>query len=212
MSRHLLLRPLLRSYSSSTRKPPTPLPTTSTQAYPLTGFYADLLLYPLTPANALPPGARVITPASAADPAVPATEPFSPHEPSTPPEQQEREARARVVFGSRLAGPGDDEARLKDKQTRGQMIAGVWVPPKPVEPDNCCMSGCVNCVLSAFVEDLDEWRRAKRRAEERLKLTERGGEDAADAGEVEGLWDGFEDIPVGLRVFMETEKRLKGKA
>lgn len=116
------------------------------------------------------------------------------------------------MFGSRLAGPGDDEARLKDKQARGQMIAGVWVPPKPVEPDNCCMSGCVNCVLSAFVEDLEEWKLAKRRAAERLRLAQRGGEDAAGGTEVEGLWDGFEDIPVGLRVFMETEKRLKGKA
>jgi hypothetical protein len=92
------------------------------------------------------------------------------------------------------------------------MIAGVWVPPRPVEPDNCCMSGCVNCVLSQFIEDLDEWRKAKRKAEERLQMAERGEDDAGIGADVgEGLWEGFEDIPVGLRVFMETEKRLKEK-
>jgi hypothetical protein len=85
------------------------------------------------------------------------------------------------------------------------MIAGVWVPPKPVEPDNCCMSGCVNCVLSTFVEDLEEWKKATRRAESALKGLE---QEDGDGG---GLWEGFEDIPVGLKVFMETEKRLKEK-
>ena len=92
-------------------------------------------------------------------------------------------------------------------------MAGVWIPPRPREPDNCCMSGCVNCVLSQFAEDLDEWRVARREAKRRVALAAEAGEDGAlppaGAGDGrEGMWEGFEDIPVGLRVFMETEKRL----
>jgi len=118
------------------------------------------------------------------------------------------------VFGSRLAGPGQSEAR-RTKEQRGEMVAGVWIPPRPEEPDNCCMSGCVNCVLSQFVEDLDEWQEARREAKRRMALaaeSEGGGIPPSTGGEGGGLWEGFEDIPVGLRAFMETEKRLaKGR-
>ncbi|KAF8250962.1 hypothetical protein K440DRAFT_616606 [Wilcoxina mikolae CBS 423.85] len=152
-----------------------------TQARPLTGFYLDLLAHPLTPANPSPPR-------------------------STPPRDLTSSERISIVFGSPLTGPTEEKALHEaSKRQRGQMIAGIWVPPKPVEPDNCCMSGCVNCVLSTFVEDLEEWKKAKRRAEMALKgLEEEKGEESA-------LWEGYEDIPVGLRVFMETEKRLKEK-
>jgi len=111
-----------------------------------------------------------------------------------------REAKARIVFGSRLAGPGQSEARRRMKEQCGEMVAGVWIPPRPQEPDNCCMSGCVNCVLSQFVEDLDEWRAARREARGRVAL--------AAGGVIPEDGEGFEDIPVGLRAFTETEKRL----
>ena len=100
-----------------------------------------------------------------------------------------------------------------EKRSRGQWVAGVWVPPRPEEPDNCCMSGCVNCVLSTFVEDLEEWKVARRRADAALRRARTAAgqstEDNGDGAAGEGLWEGYEDIPVGLRVFMETEKRLK---
>lgn len=67
------------------------------------------------------------------------------------------------------------------------------------------MSGCVNCVLIQFVEELEEWKNAKWEAERRLKA----GQGCDDDGvPVERLWEGYEGIPVGLRVFMETERRL----
>lgn len=72
----------------------------------------------------------------------PPTEPFSPNAPSTQSEEDARVEKARVVFGSRLAGPGKRE---EEKLRKGTIVAGVKIPPKPLEPDNCCMSGCVNC-------------------------------------------------------------------
>lgn len=48
-------------------------------------------------------------------------------------------------------------------------MAGVWVPPKPDEPDNCCMSGCVNCVWDRFGEELEEWAAKRKEADVALR-------------------------------------------
>lgn len=71
------------------------------------------------------------------------------------------------------------------------------------------MSGCVNCVLTQFVEDLDEWKAASREAKRRLDAARASEEDAPALAGDGGLWEGFEDIPVGLRVFMENEKKIR---
>ncbi|KAF2429210.1 hypothetical protein EJ08DRAFT_575166, partial [Tothia fuscella] len=68
-------------------------------------------------------------------------------------ERAEAIRKARVVFGSRLAGPG----RREDINKKAKNIGGVLVPPRPEEPDNCCMSGCVNCVWDLYRDDLEEW-------------------------------------------------------
>lgn len=102
------------------------------------------------------------------------------------------------------------------------MIAGVLVPPRPEEPDNCCMSGCVNCVWDVYRDDLEEWA-AKNAEVRRVTLMNKGEETSAsiddDGVGSEGLWtsagglgdeeDLFRGIPVGIREFMKTEKRLK---
>ncbi|CCU81617.1 unnamed protein product [Blumeria hordei] len=33
--------------------------------------------------------------------------------------------------------------------------------PKPTEPDNCCMGGCVNCVWDRYHEEVEEWTKSK---------------------------------------------------
>ena len=165
--------------------------------------------------------------------------------PATPPideppktEKEEQIAKARVVFGSRLAGPGERK-RAIDASSRN--VAGVMVPPRPDEPDNCCMSGCVNCVWDQYRDELEEW--AAKSAEARIRMNNErrlqgqatgsmvreagmpqhtavsmdddgGGSEsnwaAAGAGE-DGNADLFANVPVGIREFMKTEKKLKDK-
>jgi len=70
------------------------------------------------------------------------------------------------------------------------------------------MSGCVNCTWEVFREDLEGWKGAEGRARAALaKLG--GGKEDGEGGSKGGLWEGFEDIPVGIKAFMEMEKRLK---
>ncbi|CEP61989.1 Dpc25p LALA0_S04e05204g [Lachancea lanzarotensis] len=81
------------------------------------------------------------------------------------------EDRMKNVFGGRIKG---DPPRSSSRVVRGQTrkIAGILVPQKPPEPDNCCMSGCVNCVWEMYNEDLREWKDKRKEASQRLKGTD----------------------------------------
>ena len=98
---------------------------------------------------------------------------------ATPPPPPDTTSPARVIFSASLSGPTYRPTAPADGT-------------RPEEPDNCCMSGCVNCVWDAYREEVEAW--AGRR------------ESPGDEGE--DLWEG---VPVGIREFMRTEKRLKGK-
>ena len=52
--------------------------------------------------------------------------------PPTPPPPQ-----LGIIFGSRLAGPA---ARPPPPPEKVRTVEGIKVPPRPDEPDNCCMS------------------------------------------------------------------------
>lgn len=119
--------------------------------------------------------------------------------------------------------------RAEDKSRKSTQVAGVWIPPKPEEPDDCCMSGCVNCVWDRYQDEMEEYLGAKRLADAAVKAEgQKGGEAQVapagmsmddDGGGSEGNWndtvkdkvkdDPFKDVPVGIREFMRLERKLK---
>ncbi|KAI0424485.1 oxidoreductase-like protein [Xylaria sp. FL1042] len=104
--------------------------------------------------------------AAAAAAAAAASQTVPPQPTADPASAQEK---ARIIFGSRLAGPAERADRLQAIRDRSVLVAGVLVPPRPEEPDNCCMSGCVNCVWDRYGEELEDWAAASARAEEALQ-------------------------------------------
>ncbi|KAL7622610.1 hypothetical protein AAE478_008123 [Parahypoxylon ruwenzoriense] len=80
--------------------------------------------------------------------------------------------KARIIFGSRLAGPAERAERLEAIRNRSRLIAGILVPPRPEEPDNCCMSGCVDCVWDRYRDEMEEWASASAAAERAQRAQE----------------------------------------
>ncbi len=95
------------------------------------------------------------------------------------------------------------------------------------------MSGCVNCVWDLFREEVEEWAARQKQAhrsevakesEKARVMRGRGRRDSGKESEgVDGVqggdrgYDGvdlaheglFDNVPVGIREFMNTEKRLR---
>ncbi|PGH02393.1 hypothetical protein GX51_04701 [Blastomyces parvus] len=233
----------------------------SHQTYPLQGYYLEILSNP----NSHAPARR--------------TRPLLPNEKTSPPEadiqtqppEPARELtpaeRMGIVFGTRLAGPGYSSSSgrydpgNRTPESTWRVINGVPIPPRPQEPDNCCMSGCVHCVWDDYRDDVEGWaervreaerqgrklkrerRKAKGKGKKGVIVEERG--DSVTVGEirhkprkevesasksmdddgggsevnwpggnengVDNLDDLFAEIPVGIREFMRTEKRLREK-
>ncbi|KAL3487756.1 oxidoreductase-like protein [Aspergillus germanicus] len=193
----------------------------ATQAYPLSGYYSDILS-----ARSKHRGQATTSPSAPEH--KPTTTP-SPAEPSGLP--QSPEEKMAIVFGTRLAGPGRSSRYDPGSNAAWKTVNGVPIPPRPEEPDNCCMSGCVHCVWDDYRDEMEEWAAllAEAKAKGPSKKSVVPGaipkmpDDAPggtsmddDGGGSEANWllpgtsdDLFADIPVGIREFMKTEKRLK---
>lgn len=199
--------------------------TNTSQAYQLSGYYSDILS-----ARSAHRGQATTSPSA------PQQKPEAPPE-NTDQQSQTPEEKMAVVFGTRLAGPGRSSRYDPGTSAPWKTINGVPIPPRPEEPDNCCMSGCVNCVWDDYRDEMEEWAALLAQAKAkgstskspkvisgaipRTPADEPADEPAStsmddDGGGSETNWsipgsdeDLFSDIPVGIREFMKTEKRLK---
>ncbi|RHZ62107.1 hypothetical protein CDV55_105497 [Aspergillus turcosus] len=199
--------------------------STRSQAHPLSGYYYDILSSQ-SPYKSHATTSRPVPVSQAAEKPTPATT----VKPQTP------EEKMSIVFGSRLAGPGRASRYnpgTMPPESQWKTINGVAIPPRPEEPDNCCMSGCVHCVWDDYRDEMEEWAsrvesaKAKGLTQEPtrdMRQTRRAEVDSAslsmddDGGGSETNWpvsdtaeDLFAGIPVGIREFMKTEKKLKEK-
>ncbi|KAF4979114.1 hypothetical protein FZEAL_4604 [Fusarium zealandicum] len=229
------LRPLWPSATAATpSRAFSAVPKQTTEEWPqrspLGSYYETILNNP----SPMPPE-KPEEPPKSAEPEVPPPakesttkrDPFSTTATSGPdsgPQPQTPQERAKIVFGSRLLGPVEVADRLAARTAKSTYIAGVLVPPRPEEPDNCCMSGCVNCVWDGFREDMEEWKLKNTEAQVALQKAEGsmdsdggGSESSWSAPAVGGakiakdLWDDqlYDSVPVGIKEFMKQEKRLK---
>lgn len=185
------------------------------QAHPLSGYYS-LILNTRSPYGGRAATARP-TPASRVEP-------------------QSPQDKMAIVFGTRLAGPGRSSRYNPGEvppESMWKTINGVPIPPRPEEPDNCCMSGCVHCVWDDFRDEMEDWAgrvalaKAKggpqkgtkdMRTAPRAEVSSASQSMDDDGGGSETNWtlpsqdeDLFANIPVGIREFMKTEKRLRTK-
>ncbi|EXJ94096.1 hypothetical protein A1O1_02489 [Capronia coronata CBS 617.96] len=209
-----------RSFHSSRPALHEPVDSQHRQAVPLGDFYTDLLQTPL------PKG-------SEADTALPVWVPKG---------DKTKEERAKQVFGA-LRGSGYERRLPETPEHKWRTINGVPVPPRPLEPDNCCMSGCVHCVWDDYRDDLELWaarvKEAQAKAQNksttgnqpmiqmhRPEVHEASASMDDDGGGSEALWTTpapgpasspaaldedilFQGIPVGIREFMVTEKKIR---
>ncbi|OQD68565.1 hypothetical protein PENDEC_c034G03780 [Penicillium decumbens] len=193
----------------------SPEKTDTSQKYPLSGYYS-LILNTRSPYHGHAPTARSTKP--------------------TPTEAQSPQDKMSIVFGTRLAGPGRKSRYNPGEappESLWKTVNGVPIPPRPEEPDNCCMSGCVHCVWDDFRDEMEDWAARVLKAKAKggiekgtmdMRTAPRAEVNSAsqsmddDGGGSETNWavpsqddELFSGIPVGIREFMKTEKRLRVK-
>ncbi|KAI1654925.1 oxidoreductase-like protein [Daldinia decipiens] len=167
-------------YSSGSKLPGGTPGEASEQAVPLGLYYEAVLnrpqpipdVKPEEPPTSSPKSPRSIVKKAPAKKSKDEATPSSSSS-STGPETSAKSAtaqqKARIIFGSRLAGPAERAERLEAIRNRSTLIAGVLVPPRPEEPDNCCMSGCVNCVWDRYRDEMEDWVSASAIAQKALQ-------------------------------------------
>lgn len=107
------------------------------------------------------------------------------------------EERMSSIFGGRLKGePPKSTSRVIVGQST--KIAGIDVPMKPPEPDNCCMSGCVNCVWEMYNDDVRYWRKQRRLAVDSIKATDE-------------VWPAAWDPPLNLLPMKNVPESLRAE-
>ncbi|KAH6617737.1 oxidoreductase-like protein [Chaetomium sp. MPI-SDFR-AT-0129] len=182
--------------SSTKAKSVPPPPTPSSSSFPTPSTPSSSTSPSQTPSPTPPPGPTILPQSPSQSERTPeTTQEEKQTSESDPTSNTTPQARARIVFGASLAGPRERAERLARLRTETRVVAGVRVPPRPEEPDNCCMSGCVNCVWDRYRDEMEEWAGMSAEAERRLAaqlagravgVTEESMEGVAGVGQQEG--------------------------
>ncbi|OJJ46359.1 hypothetical protein ASPZODRAFT_132440 [Penicilliopsis zonata CBS 506.65] len=206
------------------------IPVVSPVGQPLSGYYLEVLSSRLSSRGQ--PTSFSLT---GNPPAINVTQDEA--SPAVKVEPQSPQDKMSIVFGSRLASPGYQSTRYHPDTMQPvstwKTINGVAIPPRPEEPENCCMSGCVHCVWDDYRDDVEQWAARLEQAKAMAKgtpkdpiadmrQTPRPEVQSAvtsmddDGGGSETNWaptsrpdELFSEIPVGIREFMKTEKKLR---
>lgn len=144
------------------------------------------------------------------------------------------------IFGGRIRG---DQRSSSSRLTRGppRKIAGITVPDRPPEPDNCCMSGCINCVWELFRDDIKDWDDKRREAAIKINqepqyadfiwpkdfhpplkylddshipkelLQKKHESKVPNKSDSDKDDEHWQNVPVAIRVFAEAEKKIKAR-
>ena len=141
-------------------------------------------------------------------------------------------ARDNVNFRSLRLCSGISGDRARRRKEIEEKLANLQPPTKPVEGE-CCGNGCMNCVWLSYWENQEDFRKEKKDLQSQLALlaNQKAGKGSAaglgerkagldvkrlDQGsdaEAEKEEDDEEELKamdVGMRAFLEMEKRLRG--
>lgn len=116
------------------------------------------------------------------------------------------------VFGGSSKTATKSSRRDVSYRDKRKVIGGISVPSRPIEPDNCCMSGCINCVWELFNEDLEEWKQLRSEAALKLNL-QKNHKGLGENGEIEKWPHNWEMPPKILDpAFIHTDLQAGAKA